>query len=1748
MPKYLSGRARIVPQDALSADRYRYLALDQAEPNPSNPSTLGIADGDNSPAIPSGTRYQLITIHGDTSGRRYWIPVGGGIIPGSISVYEEGSLVGTANSITQLDFLGNVVTASAISLGQRATLTFKPPGDDSSVLFKESDDFATSSKLIFNSGAGILTSTSLNIGLGGTHFSAVGIGSSAMIGIGSAIPSQNLDIKGNLRITGTIFDGDNNGGSVGYLLVNAGGSSLEWKSPANVQAGAGGKISEIQYHDDTGLVDGAPNFVWVESTERVGIGSTQPNCLLDVVGIASFTNLQVSGVTTTYGRLSAIGLVTAYSGIKLPSLTENRIPYVGTGNTLADSSNLQYDGDSVLTLLNANITGVTTLGSVRIESNTIDTDDGNLILDSASGTVQSQDIFYINNDTSSISTDSGALQVNGGAGINENLNVGGAVSFAGPAVGVAVTLAFSGGITTTGGDLYVGGDLFVKDDLFLEEGNFQRLFVNPGIATFKGDIQLHGVSGVTSAYWDQSTNSFQFIDDTKAIFGTGGDLEIYYTEGDGSNGGSVFKHSGDHDMRFQVPSGNHDIVFETTSGDNLAVYNANAGIELHWRGTSNPGKKFETTASGVTVAGGLYVDAGVGTFTDDVQFTGAAYDLLWDKSQNSLEFNDETKATFGDNRDLQISHTNSLASQTDFNGDSIVDGWTSYIHENGTGALVFKTDGGPGEGAYQFFDTAWRPILKLFSGTNARVALYHAATERLVTTEQGIDVTALNVSGVSTFLGEFHDKDGDAGGDGDFLTATSGGLAVWKNETELTIENARNVGIGSTTETKVYYPTFVEQIHLPNNRETEPLFVDVGLTYSYDASTKVGTVGIGTSAPREELDVVGTTTTGNLIVAGLSTFAGITTVSGDTLFTKQLSVSGVSTLNNDTFVEGTTDTNQLIVSGLSTFSGIGTFSSDLYVGSDLYVKDDLAVGGITTTKNLRVAGVSTFVGFSSFIGISSFTDDVSLNKGLKDYLGNFGSDGNLLESRGNKIKWVSPSDITIENANKVGVGSTSLGINFITSVNDDNAHNNRQNEYVHSSTNFVYDPRFGGKVGIGTTAPSDTLSVSGISSFNGDVYLNGINGDGVGITSLSWIQSTSQLEFVDYAKAIFGTGGDLEIYHDAEGSEPNSVIKHTNSSASALYLSSNKRVEITDENHTNLSLRFNNDGNYETELFHGSTTRFATTGTGVSIYGALLDKDGETGSLGQVLSSTGDGIDWIPLSDAGVDNANRIKTLGITTDATFHLTFVDDNNTGGGAYEAVYTGAGITFNAGTNHLTIDGSFWLKGSDATDGDIISEGGNDGKFGIYNRGSRHLVLSVLDTDDVDVGIVTFSSETGNTDAAKQSIFESNIYPKVTDTYNIGTSTGLRWNNVNAKKGFLHTLSVSGITTTLNLEVVGVSTFVGVSSFIGISSFTSDVSINAGLKDWTGDAGDNLQILQSTGSKVVWVDPDAVTIGQATQIRTDPQTTNSDYYITFVDSNAGATYKSVYTSAGITYNPDFYGDGGSSKLTIDGDVGIAGTLTYEDVTNVDSIGIVTAGKGLRITAGGIIVTAGISTFGGALDINNDVHVSGLSTFAGITTVTGTTLFAKDVSIAGVTTMSGNVLPSVTDTYDLGSTTQRWNNVYARNIESGGGTDPIESVVTKSGNFNGTDQVIDADVGSSVEIIEYTIFFSLNSDTSKIQSEKVLIMSNGTTPYIEEYAIMYNNTRIANLSTDINGGNTRLLGTSTEQVNYKLVRRSLT
>ena len=61
----------------------------------------------------------------------------------------------------------------------------------------------------------------------------------------------------------------------------------------------------------------------------------------------------------------------------------------------------------------------------------------------------------------------------------------------------------------------------------------------------------------------------------------------------------------------------------------------------------------------------------------------------------------------------------------------------------------------------------------------------------------------------------------------------------------------------------------------------------------------------------------------------------------------------------------------------------------------------------------------------------------------------------------------------------------------------------------------------------------------------------------------------------------------------------------------------------------------------------------------------------------------------------------------------------------------------------------------------------------------------------------------------------------------------------------------------------------------------------------------------------------------------------------------------------ATGLTGNPTI----SVTDITATGNVSIAGTLTYEDVTNVDSIGIITAQSGIDVTGGGINVVGVIT-----------------------------------------------------------------------------------------------------------------------------------------------------------------------------------------
>ena len=84
---------------------------------------------------------------------------------------------------------------------------------------------------------------------------------------------------------------------------------------------------------------------------------------------------------------------------------------------------------------------------------------------------------------------------------------------------------------------------------------------------------------------------------------------------------------------------------------------------------------------------------------------------------------------------------------------------------------------------------------------------------------------------------------------------------------------------------------------------------------------------------------------------------------------------------------------------------------------------------------------------------------------------------------------------------------------------------------------------------------------------------------------------------------------------------------------------------------------------------------------------------------------------------------------------------------------------------------------------------------------------------------------------------------------------------------------------------------------------------------------------------------------------------------------DGTGAPNFPNGVTVTGVTTATSFAGSGdnltftsiSASTGTYSGNVSVGGTLTYEDVTSVDSVGLVTARLGLDVTAGGIDVTAG-------------------------------------------------------------------------------------------------------------------------------------------------------------------------------------------
>jgi len=316
--RYLSGRSKIVGFSGLSTDRHLYVEPGQVEPN------LGFPGEKSLPA--SGTYYKLITVPNGNTYDRYWQEDTPATLVNGITIFDEGTLVGTANTVSKLNFVGAAVTATAsgtistITVTPVSISTLAPPNARSGDLWWDSDegelnvyyqDANSAQWVIANSGIGTTTGSGSGGGGGGSGGANVTVSSNPPGTASNGDLWWDSDV-GELYIYYTDDDSnqwvETSGGSETVTISDSAPSSpndgdLWWESDT-------GSL-KIYYNDgdsqqwvdaNAGVLSSVSSFLtWssnsagINTTSNVGIGTTN-----------------VSAVDSSNTATLAVGIVTAH--------------------------------------------------------------------------------------------------------------------------------------------------------------------------------------------------------------------------------------------------------------------------------------------------------------------------------------------------------------------------------------------------------------------------------------------------------------------------------------------------------------------------------------------------------------------------------------------------------------------------------------------------------------------------------------------------------------------------------------------------------------------------------------------------------------------------------------------------------------------------------------------------------------------------------------------------------------------------------------------------------------------------------------------------------------------------------------------------------------------------------------------------------------------------------------------------------------------------------------------------------------------------------------------------------------------------------------------------------------------------------------------------------------------------------------------------------------------------------------------
>ena len=440
-------------------------------------------------------------------------------------------------------------------------------------------------------------------------------------------------------------------------------------------------------------------------------------------------------------------------------------------------------------------------------------------------------------------------------------------------------------------------------------------------------------------------------------------------------------------------------------------------------------------------------------------------------------------------------------------------------------------------------------------------------------------------------------------------------------------------------------------------------------------------------------------------------------------------------------------------------------------------------------------------------------------------------------------------------------------------------------------------------------------------------------------------------------------------------------------------------------------------------------------------------------------------------------------------------------------------------------------------DGSDGDIqlkTNAGGGDSKDIILHGGAVGELLRAHGTGDVDIintlgigGSITKAS--GQLDIRADNLQLKNAASGATyASFTNGGAVELNHNNTKRLETTSNGVNVIG-SLFVNGSAIGgggggsslfSQTVAGIHTLSKVGIGTADPEFDLDLGSYTSQ---NV----STASTIRIMGDGASSANTA--IRFGAGGNNVDYTLLRVDGQDGTTDGDGNTDLGFALRYMSAGESGTDNR-------IAFWADNTNKTKYEALSIYNDGRVLVDNGAG----GGHSFYG-----HPDDHF----------TVRGSSGF-DNVRVVGVSTFQ-NVLPQTDSTYDIGTNTVRFRNIYAdtlygdgsnlTGISGGGGTD-VGITTALSGNFNASSGVATINTYSyhdDDKVVEYTIYVKNGSD---FQTSKVLAMRDSTTIHSTQFAVMFSSSLLVQFDATISSGNINLRATPesgiTGTTDYKIKR----